>query len=51
MPIFNKVLRAGEGKRIKELERLAEAVNALEDEVEALSDDEPRRELSGSAIV
>jgi preprotein translocase subunit SecA len=40
MSIFNKVLRAGEGKRIKELERLAEAVNALEDEVEALSDDE-----------
>jgi preprotein translocase subunit SecA len=40
MSIFNKVLRAGEGKRIKELERLAADVNALEAEVELLSDEE-----------
>ena len=40
MSIFNKVLRAGEGKRLKELEQLAEDVNAVEHEVQDLSDDE-----------
>jgi preprotein translocase subunit SecA len=40
MSIFSKALRMGEGKRIRELEQLAVAVNALEPEVETLSDEE-----------
>ncbi len=40
MSIFSKALRLGEGKRLRELERLAEEVNALEADVEKLSDDE-----------
>jgi len=40
MSIFNKMLRTGEGKRLRELEHIAELVNALEDEVSALSDEE-----------
>ncbi|GMR01801.1 MAG: preprotein translocase subunit SecA [Acidimicrobiia bacterium] len=40
MSLFNKALRLGEGKRLRELERLAEDVNALEAEVEQLSDEE-----------
>ena len=42
MSVFSKVLRAGEGKALKELEALAERVNSLEPEIEALSDDELR---------
>ncbi|MCH8130390.1 MAG: preprotein translocase subunit SecA, partial [Acidobacteria bacterium] len=38
--MFSKVLRIGEGKRLKELEQLAERVNALEPETEVLTDDE-----------
>jgi preprotein translocase subunit SecA len=40
MSIFSKALRMGEGKRLRELEQLAVAVNALEPEVEKLSDEE-----------
>jgi len=40
MSIFNKMLRVGEGKRLRELESIAEQVNAFEDEVSALSDEE-----------
>jgi preprotein translocase subunit SecA len=40
MSIFSKVLRAGEGKRLKELEGLVERVNALEADVKPLSDAE-----------
>jgi preprotein translocase subunit SecA len=42
MSIFNRMLRTGEGKKLKELEAVAERVNALEPEVSALSDDELR---------
>ncbi|MGI9665517.1 MAG: preprotein translocase subunit SecA [Acidimicrobiia bacterium] len=42
MSILQRVLRAGEGKRLKELQDLAVKVNALEPEIEALSDDELR---------
>ncbi len=42
MSVFSKVLRAGEGKRLKELEALAQRVNALEPETEVLSDGELR---------
>ncbi|RSX55773.1 protein translocase subunit SecA 1 [Bifidobacterium dolichotidis] len=38
--IVDKALRMGEGHQIKRLENVAKAVNALEDEISALSDDE-----------
>jgi preprotein translocase subunit SecA len=40
MSMFQKVLRVGEGKRLRTLQDLAERVNALEPEVEALSDED-----------
>ncbi|MEA2022820.1 MAG: preprotein translocase subunit SecA [Actinomycetota bacterium] len=40
MSIFSKALRIGEGKRLKELEGLVTRVNALEAEIEPLSDDD-----------
>ena len=39
MAVFSKVLRAGEGKKIRALAALVPDVNALEPETEALSDD------------
>ncbi|MGD2101808.1 MAG: preprotein translocase subunit SecA [Acidimicrobiia bacterium] len=42
MPIFQKVLRAGEGKTLKAFQGIANAVNDLEPELEALSDDRLR---------
>jgi preprotein translocase subunit SecA len=38
MSLFTRLLRAGEGKTLKQYERLVTEVNALEPEVEALSD-------------
>jgi preprotein translocase subunit SecA len=38
MPLFSKVLRVGEGKTLKEFQRVAVEVNDLEPEFEALSD-------------
>ena len=40
MSVFSKALRVGEGKRLKELELVAEEVNAIEFEVQELSDEE-----------
>jgi len=40
MSIFSKALRVGEGKRLRELEQIAEDVNALEPEIERLTDEE-----------
>jgi len=40
MSIFSKALRIGEGKRLKELQGLAERVNTWEPEIEPLSDAE-----------
>jgi preprotein translocase subunit SecA len=40
MSVFTKVLRAGEGKRLRELEQLVDCVNRLEPEMEARSDSE-----------
>ncbi len=40
MSIFQKALRFGEGKRLKELEAVVARVNALEAELEAMSDEE-----------
>ena len=42
MALFQRVLRAGEGKKLRLLEELAPEVNAVEPEVERLSDDELR---------
>ena len=46
MSIFNKALRMGEGKRMRDLEAVAAAVNALEPEVESLSDEELKARTS-----
>ncbi len=40
MGIFTKVLRAGEGKKVRALQSLVPDINLLEPEVEALSDEE-----------
>ncbi|MDJ0923862.1 MAG: preprotein translocase subunit SecA [Acidimicrobiia bacterium] len=42
MAIFSKILRAGEGKRLKELQQLVEIVNQLEPEFEGKTDDQLR---------
>ncbi len=42
MAILSKILRAGEGKRLKELEKLAELVNSIEPDFEGLTDDQLR---------
>ncbi|MDA8282560.1 MAG: preprotein translocase subunit SecA [Actinomycetota bacterium] len=39
MSIFTRVLRAGEGKKVRALQSLVPDINALEPEVEALSDE------------
>ncbi|HCQ26186.1 MAG TPA: preprotein translocase subunit SecA, partial [Bifidobacterium longum] len=38
--IVDKALRMGEGHQLKKLENVAKAVNALEDEISALSDED-----------
>src|ERR1700723_4285155 len=40
MSVFTKVLKAGEGKKVRRLAELVPLVNELEPEMEALSDDE-----------
>jgi len=40
MPIFQKVLRAGEGKTLREFQGIADAVNDVEPQYEALTDEE-----------
>ena len=42
MSVFSKVLRAGEGKKVRRLSELVPLVNALEPEMEARSDEELR---------
>ena len=42
MSIFGNLLRAGEGKALKELDEFAETVNEVEPEVELLSDEQLR---------
>ena len=38
--IVDKALRMGEGRQIKKLEHVAQATDALEDEIAALNDEE-----------
>ncbi len=40
--IIDKLLRIGEGKILRQLEGIAKAVNAIEDDFKAMSDDELR---------
>ena len=42
MTLIDKVLRIGEGKILRQLEAIAKAVNAIEDDFVAMSDDELR---------
>ncbi len=42
MSIVQKILHAGEGKRLKAVQAIVPEINALEPEVERLSDDEIR---------
>jgi len=42
MKLLNKILKAGEGKRLKAVQSVIGPVNALEDAMQALSDDELR---------
>ena len=39
MGVFDKLLRAGEGKKVRAVQGLVPEINALEDEIKALSDD------------
>src|SRR5256714_13045534 len=39
MSVFRKILRAGEGKKVRALQSIVPDINALEPELEALSDD------------
>ena len=39
MGVFDKLLRAGEGKKVRALQGLVPEINALESEMEALSDE------------
>ena len=40
MSVFSKVLRAGEGKKVRALQSLVPDINALEDETRALTDEQ-----------
>ena len=42
MGILDRILRAGEGKKLKALQGLVPDINALEPQIEALSDDDLR---------
>ena len=46
MSVFSKVLRAGEGKKVRRLAELVPAINELEPEMEALSDAELQAKTS-----
>ena len=42
MSVLDKILRAGEGRAVKALEKIAEEVNSFESKISALSDDSLR---------
>ena len=48
MPIFSKVLRAGEGKTLKQFQGIVAAVNDVEPEIEALDDEALRAKTASS---
>src|SRR5690606_30493307 len=45
--VLSRLLRAGEGKRVKRLKYIADSVNALEDDVKPLSDAQLRAKTDG----
>ena len=52
MSILEKVLRAGEGRMVRRLKAIADAVNSIEDDYVDLTDDELRehdRAVPGAA--
>ena len=51
MKILDRILRAGEGKKLKALQGLVPDVNALEPELERLSDDELKAAADNFAAV
>ena len=44
MSVFNKILKVGEGKRVRQLAELVAPINELSDEMAALSDEELREQ-------
>jgi preprotein translocase subunit SecA len=44
MSVFNKILKVGEGKRVRQLAELVAPINELSDEMAAMSDDELREQ-------
>ncbi len=44
MSLLDKILRAGEGRQVRQLEKIAEEVNSFEAKISALSDDELRNQ-------
>src|SRR5439155_5250151 len=46
MSLFSRVLRAGEGKKLKALQSLVPDINAFEPEIEALSDEDLRHKTA-----
>ena len=42
MSVLDKILRAGEGRQLRQLEKIAESVNSFETKISALTDDELR---------
>ena len=51
MGLLDKVLRAGEGRVIKELEKIANQVNKFESEVSALDDLALRNKTDNKAFI
>ncbi len=49
--LFNKLLRVGEGKRLKELHSIVEATNALAEETAALSDGQLRERFDALRLL
>ena len=46
MAVLDKILRAGEGRAIRNLEKIAQEVNSWESKVLALSDEELRAQTA-----
>ena len=44
MSVFNKILKVGEGKRVRQLAELVAPINELSDEMAAMSDEELREQ-------
>ena len=44
MSVLDKILRAGEGRHVRQLEKIAQVVNSFESTISALSDEELRNQ-------